>query len=285
MNLFSVNENYFVKRTKEEAKANNIPLTVINPMEVAIFPEGIKIDGKYIDASKTNYFRGSVEPFKREKITAVKTFLEKRGHKIINGAKGCETASNKWKTRQVLEASGISMPKACLAGNKEDLSAISETLKGFPLVAKSFYGCRGSGVIFIPDITVMKCVFDFYAALKTPFYFEEYIKGEKNFTTRIICIGGKAAATLAMEPDKDDFRSNSLKGGKNFKYEAGTEAIRAAEISVKACELDFASVDIIEIFNQTPKVLEVNSSPGIELAEQSSNKNIAAIFLNYCLTE
>ena len=82
-----------------------------------------------------------------------------------------------------------------------------------------------------------------------------------------------------MTPQKDDFRSNYAKGGNATKTDDKTEKI-ALDV-LKSCKLDFSAVDMIQNKNTGEYfVLEVNSSPGIEMAEKITGKNIAKQFIS-----
>lgn len=80
-----------------------------------------------------------------------------------------------------------------------------------------------------------------------------------------------------------DFRSNLHQGG-----QANTVRITKAERetavrAVKAFGLRMAGVDLLRS-NDGPKVLEVNSSPGLEGIEKATGKNIAGLIYDHIET-
>ena len=154
MIIFAENETYFTRRIKEEADKINFPLKIINPNFVSIYSDSIKYNGKDISVKDVIYFRGSIFKEKREKILSISEFCKFRGAKIINSAESSFISSNKWLCRLNIVKNNIKMPKACLVFNKKDIEEAVNFLGGFPILLKTFYGSKGSGVIFINDISI-----------------------------------------------------------------------------------------------------------------------------------
>ena len=89
----------------------------------------------------------------------------------------------------------------------------------------------------------------------------------------------KQPMAFIMTRQKDDFRSNYAKGGNAIITDDKTEKI-AVDV-MKLYKLDFCAVDMIQDKNTGEYfVLEVNSSPGIEMAEKITGKNIAKQFIS-----
>ena len=78
----------------------------------------------------------------------------------------------------------------------------------------------------------------------------------------------------------DDFRSNLHQGGKATKVKLTAEEKEVAIKAAKAMNLSVAGVDIIRS-QHGPRVLEVNSSPGLEGIEKITKKNLTeAIYVH-----
>ena len=278
MLIFTDNENYFIRRIKEEAEKINFPFKIINPNFISIYLDSMMYKGEEVLLKDVIYFRGSIFKEKREKILSISEFCKFRGAKIINSAESSFISSNKWLCRLNLTKNNIKMPKACLIFNKKDIEEVVKNLGGFPILLKTFYGSKGSGVIFINDIYSLISVYDYFTALEQNFYLEEFIDSPQKHTVRTICMNKKAICSFIMTPKEDDFRTNYAKGGHATIADDKTEKI-AVDV-MKSCKLDFCAVDIIQD-NHTGEyfVLEVNSSPGIEMAEKIIGKNIAKQFI------
>ena len=278
MIIFTDKETYFIRRIKEEAEKINFPLQIVDPNFISIYSDLMKYNGEDVLLRDVIYFRGSIFKEKREKILSISEFCKFRGAKIINSAESSFISSNKWLCRLYLTKNNIKMPKACLIFDKKDVEEAVNFLGGFPLLLKTFYGSKGSGVIFINDIYSLISVYDYFSALEQNFYLEEFIDSPQKQTIRTICMNKKAICSFIMTPQKDDFRSNYAKGGNAIITDDKTEKI-AVDV-MKLCKLDFCAVDMIQDKNTGEYfVLEVNSSPGIEMAEKITGKNIAKQFI------
>ena len=78
----------------------------------------------------------------------------------------------------------------------------------------------------------------------------------------------------------DDFRANLHAGGTAKSIRITKDERRISIQAAKALGLSFAGVDIIRT-DTGPKVLEVNSSPGLEGIEKVSKKDIAGLIIQH----
>jgi ribosomal protein S6--L-glutamate ligase len=78
----------------------------------------------------------------------------------------------------------------------------------------------------------------------------------------------------------DDFRSNLHAGGKASKVKITQQERKIAKQAAKAMGLNIAGVDILRS-PEGPKVLEVNSSPGLQGIENTNNINVASLIIDY----
>ena len=80
-----------------------------------------------------------------------------------------------------------------------------------------------------------------------------------------------------------DFRSNLHQGGQTSTVRITKAERETAVRAVKAFGLRMAGVDLLRS-NDGPKVLEVNSSPGLEGIEKATGKNIAGLICDHIET-
>jgi ribosomal protein S6--L-glutamate ligase len=78
--------------------------------------------------------------------------------------------------------------------------------------------------------------------------------------------------------DPEEFRANVHLGGKVSPAKLSAAEKKTAIAATKAMGLQVAGVDILRS-NKGPKVLEVNSSPGLEGIEAATGKDIAALMI------
>ena len=77
-----------------------------------------------------------------------------------------------------------------------------------------------------------------------------------------------------------EFRSNLHRGGTSEVIELSTEEKYTAILAAKAVGLGIAGVDMLQS-ERGPLVLEVNSSPGLEGIEKTTQTDIAGKIISY----
>jgi ribosomal protein S6--L-glutamate ligase len=81
---------------------------------------------------------------------------------------------------------------------------------------------------------------------------------------------------------RGEFRSNFHLGGRVRVAEMTEREKRVSFDSMAACGLDFAGVDVIRT-NEGPKILEVNSNPGLEGITLATGRDIAGEIIKYAV--
>jgi ribosomal protein S6--L-glutamate ligase len=100
---------------------------------------------------------------------------------------------------------------------------------------------------------------------------------------RCFVVGGRVVAAMKRQAQPDEFRSNLHRGGEAVKVRISKEERAAAIRGAKALGLAVAGVDLLRA-DSGPKVLEVNSSPGLEGIETTSGKDVAGLILEHIET-
>ena len=103
---------------------------------------------------------------------------------------------------------------------------------------------------------------------------QEYIAESKGADIRCIVLGKKVVAAMERQGIDGEFRSNLHRGGVAKKISITAEERKTAIKAAKVMGLHLAGVDLLRS-NRGPLVIEVNSSPGLEGIEKSTNKNVA----------
>lgn len=283
VNFFLRNKDiYTSRRLLEEAGNLNIDFSVYDPLKVSILGQKLLYDGQKIDDCDFAFFRGSVEAHPREQILALADFYESKKICTVNKSSSILVSANKWSCRTHLENSGVTIPKAAIVSSSVELEKTVSFLGGFPVLLKFFYGSSGVGVVYVPNMYTLLSLHDAYRVAGFSFYIEEFLASALNGVRRIIATRDSIIADFIMHPSKEDFRSNFAKNGIG---EIGqeTESLRDVAVnSVIACGLTYGSVDMVMV-DGAPIVLEVNSSPGIEMAEKVTGENIASIIIRASL--
>lgn len=274
--------NYTSLRLKEAAEERGHIVELINTTECYINitshkPE-VHIRGKALEgfdvviprigASVTHYGMAVVRQF------------EAMGVYSVNSAASIGAARDKLYAHQILARAGIGMPNTGFARNSKATNELIKFVGGAPLVIKLLEGTQGKGVVLAETKKAAESVIDAFQGLKANILVQEFIKEAAGKDMRCLVIGNKVVAAMERSSSDGDFRANLHQGGiaksiRLTKDERAT-AIKAA----KQLGLAMAGVDILRSENG-PKVLEVNSSPGLEGIEKITSKDIAGLVIEH----
>lgn len=227
----------------------------------------------------------------------VLTYLEDARYFTINTLESMEVCENKYLTSQVLEESGLPVPRCALVPNEDFLdSALKEIGGKFPVVMKLLSGTQGIGVSIVDSYSSLKSVYQTIRKLdgNNEILIQEKI--DSNFDLRIQVII-KKFDPLQPDPDnciilgsmkrqaiKKDFRTNYSLGGSVSKYNISKEIEEIACKAANAVGCHWCGVDImIDSKTKKPYILEVNSSPGTEGISQAIGKPIVDDVIDYLM--
>lgn len=207
--------------------------------------------------------------------TAVVRQFETIGTYCVNSSDGIGTSRDKLAAHQVLARNRIGMPATAFASSPKDTSNLIGLVGKAPLIVKLLESTQGKGVVLAETPKAAESVISAFRNLRANFLVQQFVKEANGEDIRCMVIGGKVVGAIKRKAAEGEFRSNLHQGGaaskvKITKLERET-AIRAAN----ALHLNFAGVDLLR-GDDGPKVLEVNSSPGLEGMERASGRNIAA---------
>ena len=107
---------------------------------------------------------------------------------------------------------------------------------------------------------------------------QEFIKEADGKDIRCFVIDGKVVGSIMREAAAGEFRANLHLGGTASSVRITPTERKIAVNAAKAMGLQVAGVDIIRA-KDGPKVLEINSSPGLEGIETITGKNIAGMMI------
>ncbi|TFG39293.1 MAG: RimK family alpha-L-glutamate ligase, partial [Syntrophobacterales bacterium] len=123
-------------------------------------------------------------------------------------------------------------------------------------------------------------VIEAFRSLKENILVQEFIKEAGGADLRCFVIGDKVVAAMKRQGGEGEFRSNLHRGGNatiaRLTPQERLTAVRAAKIM----GLNVAGVDLLRS-NHGPVVMEVNSSPGLEGIEKSTEKNVAGMIIDF----
>jgi ribosomal protein S6--L-glutamate ligase len=177
----------------------------------------------------------------------------------------------------------IGMPNTAFASSPKDTDSLIGLVGTAPLIVKLLESTQGKCVFLAETKKAAQSVISAFRGLKANFLVQDFVKEANGEDIRCWVIEGKVVASMKRSAAAGDFRSNLHQGG-----QANTVRITKAERetavrAVKAFGLRMAGVDPLRS-NDGPKVLEVNSSPGLEGIEKATGKNIAGLIYDHTET-
>ena len=215
--------------------------------------------------------------------TAVIRQFETIGTHCINGSEGITASRDKLHAHQLMARHKIGMPNTAFASSPKDTDSLMRLVGTAPLIVKLLESTQGKGVVLAETKKAAQSVIDAFRGLRANFLVQDFVKEAAGEDIRCLVVGGKVVASMKRTGAEGDFRSNLHRGGSakvvRISKEERDTAIRAA----KAFKLNLAGVDLLRS-EAGPKVLEVNSSPGLEGIETASKKNIAGLLYDHIET-
>ena len=211
---------------------------------------------------------------------AVVRQFEAMGTFCLNSSASIGTSRDKLAAHQALAFNRISMPDTAFANSPRDTQNIIDLTSGGPLVVKLLESSQGRGVVLAETKKAASSVISAFQKLNAAFIVQDFVKGANGSDIRLFVISGKVVASMMRSASDDDFRSNLHAGGKASKVKITQEERKIAKEATKAMGLNIAGVDILRSTNG-PKVLEVNSSPGLQGIQTINNINVASLIIDY----
>ena len=106
------------------------------------------------------------------------------------------------------------------------------------------------------------------------FMVQEFIKESSGTDIRAFVVGNRVVAAMERTAPDGEFRSNVHRGGRIEKVALTNEEMNIVTEASNILGLSVAGVDLMRS-DRGPLILEVNSSPGLQGIESSSNGNVA----------
>ena len=187
---------------------------------------------------------------------------------------------DKLRSLQILSKHDVDMPKTVFASNKSTAKDVIALSGGAPLVLKILEGTQGVGVVLVDTQKAAKSVLDAFYGMDVSLLVQEFIEEAGGADIRVLVVNGKVAGAMKRQGAEGDFRSNLHQGGSATAHKLTRKEKSTALAAAKAMGLGVCGVDMIPSA-RGPLVMEVNSSPGLEGIEKSTNADIAGSIMDY----
>ncbi|MEC5425202.1 alpha-L-glutamate ligase [Virgibacillus sp. C22-A2] len=159
-------------------------------------PEGIF----YNRMSASSHTRG--HRFAPELTSAVLSWLEQNGRKVVNGSRALQLEVSKVLQYLELEKFGIKTPKTIAAVGKEELLKAAETFEGIKFITKHNRAGKGLGVQLFQSVTALRSYVEgenFEEPVDGITLIQEYIESPESYITRCEFVGGKFVYAVRVD--------------------------------------------------------------------------------------
>jgi ribosomal protein S6--L-glutamate ligase len=191
------------------------------------------------------------------------------GAVCLNGAGSIGRSRDKLLAQQLLARAKIAMPVTAFAHSPKDTKDLIGLVDGAPVVLKLLTSTQGRGVVLAETRKAAESLVDAFRGLDADFLVQEFVEEAAGADVGAVRVGA-----MKRQAQKGEFRSNLHRGGTASSIRLTAEERETARAAAKVLGLSVAGVDLLQT-KDGPKVLEVNSSPGLEGIENATGKDIA----------
>jgi ribosomal protein S6--L-glutamate ligase len=284
MNILILSRNpvsYSIRRLRESAARYGHGADVLDTLKFSIMLEHRK-PALYYEHNELRPYDALI-PRIGASITffglAVVQQFEQIGVYTINSALSIARSRDKLRAMQLLSKHDVGIPATAFVRDKDEILSAIERLGGPPVIIKVLEGTQGIGVILAETTKMAEAIIQTLHLARQNVLIQRFVKEANGTDLRAFVVGDRVVATMRRRATPGEFRSNLHRGGtvEPVQLEAAYEstAIRAAQIM----GLRMAGVDMLES-NEGPRVLEVNSSPGLEGIEAATGVDVAGAIVD-----
>jgi ribosomal protein S6--L-glutamate ligase len=212
---------------------------------------------------------------------AVLGHFERHGVPICNSALAIARSRDKLRALQLLSAHDVGIPRTAMARDAREVRAAVDAVGGTPVIIKLLQGTQGVGVMIADTKQAVKSALDTLWGLGQNIILQEFIAESQGRDVRALVVGGEVVAAMRRVAGDGEFRSNLHRGGAGQGIQLADDFRDAALEATRIMGLDVAGVDILES-KTGPRVIEVNSSPGLRGVERASGVDIAQRIIEHC---
>lgn len=273
---------YSTSRIVLAARARGHEVRVIDPLDFQIVVERGR-PSLYVEGGPVPRF-DVVIPRIGASITnyglAVVRQLDLMGVPVLNGAVAIARSRDKLRALQLLTRRNIDVPTTVCARSPAAIEAALQLVGGCPAIIKLQQGTQGIGTMIAETPQAVHSLLETLWAMGQDIVLQEYVRESRGRDIRAIVVGGRVIAAMRRVAKAGEFRSNLHRGGKGKRLVLPRSYRSAAIRSAKIMGLEVAGVDMLE-GRDGPRILEINSSPGLEGVERASDIDVAGAIVEH----
>ncbi|MFV0445769.1 MAG: 30S ribosomal protein S6--L-glutamate ligase [Planctomycetaceae bacterium] len=212
--------------------------------------------------------------------TAVVRQFEQMEVFSANSSNGIMNSRDKLRCLQILSRHDIGIPDTTFVRDREDVLPAIRRVGGAPVIIKLLEGTQGVGVILAETEKIAEAIIETLQSTRQNVLVQRFVAESKGKDIRAFVVGDRVVAAMRRVAQPGEFRSNVHRGGKAEPVELDDQYRNAAVKAAQIMGLRVAGVDILEAADG-PRIMEVNSSPGLEGIEGSARMDIAGAIIDY----
>jgi ribosomal protein S6--L-glutamate ligase len=276
--LLASNPGLYSNRRLIEAankRGHNAAFVNVGECYIKVFSNDCEVlydDGQKLE--KIDYVIPRIKPAITFYGTAIVRQFEVMGIKCLNDSEAITKSRDKLHTMQIMSQHGLNIPITSFANSAYETTDLIKLVGGAPLVIKLLEGTKGVGVVMAETNKAAESVINAFRSLKADILVQHYIKESKGQDIRCFVVGGQVIAAMERIAQEGEFRANIHLGATARPIQVTQEERDLAIKAAKIINLEIAGVDMVRS-NTGPKILEINSSPGLEGIEKATGIDIA----------
>jgi len=229
---------------------------------------------------KIDYVIPRIKPAMTFYGTSIVRQFEVMNINCLNGSEAITKSRDKLHTLQIASQHGLNIPVTSFANSSYETKDLIKLVSSAPLVVKLLEGTKGVGVVLAETNKAAESVINAFRSLKADILVQQYIKESKGQDIRCFVVGGQVVASMERIAQEGEFRANIHLGATARPIQVTDEERDLAIKAAKIIGLDVAGVDMVRS-NSGPKLLEVNSSPGLEGIESATGIDVAGRMIEF----
>ncbi len=213
---------------------------------------------------------------------AVVNQFDMMGVPLVNNSQPIARSRDKLRALQLLARAGIEVPRTVMARHPSQARKALDVVGGPPAIIKLIKGTQGIGVILAETEQNVLQIFETYWSLGLNVLIQEFVEESEGRDVRALVVGDRVICAMRRQARLGEFRSNVHRGGTGTAIDLPGEYAGVAVRAAHAMGLQFAGVDMLES-RHGARVMEVNSSPGLERLESCCGVDVAAAAIEYAV--
>jgi ribosomal protein S6--L-glutamate ligase len=214
---------------------------------------------------------------------AVVNQFDMMGVPVLNNSVPIQRSRDKLRCLQLLARFGIDMPRTVMMRERSDIDRAVEQVGGLPAIVKLLQGTQGVGVMIAHSLQELESILDTMWTLEQDILLQEFVAESKGRDVRALVVGDRVVGAMRRRARvKGEFRSNLHRGGLGEPIELPARYREEAVKAARVIGLEVAGVDMLES-KSGPRIIEVNSSPGIEGLETATGQDIAGEIIRHAV--